>query len=69
MYMVPQYQSEFAGGRFSTFFKFTYLFVYILTRLGGPKSHETYTQCIFKCKQLSIAGLKFKCAPEEAQDR
>ena len=28
---------------------------------------KTYPQRIFKCKQLSIVGLKVKCAPEQAQ--
>ena len=27
---------------------------------------KTYPQRIFKCKQLSIVGLKVKCAPEQA---
>ena len=28
---------------------------------------KTYPQRIFKCKQLSIVGLKVKCAPAQAQ--
>ena len=28
---------------------------------------KTYPQCIFKCKQVSIVGLKVKCAPEQEQ--
>ena len=28
---------------------------------------QTYPQRIFKCKQLSIVGLKVKCATEQAQ--
>ena len=28
---------------------------------------KTYPQRILKCKQLSIVGLKVKCAPEQAQ--
>ena len=28
---------------------------------------KTYPQRNFKCKQLSIVGLKVKCAPKQAQ--
>ena len=28
---------------------------------------KTYPQLIFECKQVSIVGLKVKCAPEQAQ--
>ena len=28
---------------------------------------KTYSQRIFKCKQLSIVGLNVMCAPEQAQ--
>ena len=29
---------------------------------------QTYPQRIFKCKQLSIVGLKVKCAQEQGAD-